>query len=83
MERQRPIQPRDCCGPIVVMRESGIRAPSRATHPVPGQVSAGNARERHSNGMHPTAIVVGTESPGTRSGAIAGHASDRHHVQPR
>jgi hypothetical protein len=83
MSGQRLIQPGDCCGPTAIACESGIRAPSRATHPVPGQVIAGNARERHSNGTHPTAIVVGTGSPETRSGAIAGHACDRHHVQPR
>jgi hypothetical protein len=47
MERQRPIQPRDCCGPTANLRESGIRAPSQGTHPVPGQVIAGNARRRH------------------------------------
>ena len=83
MNGQRPIQPRDCCGPIVIMRESGIRAPSRGTHPVPGQASTGKARERHSNGTHPTAVVVGTPSRAAPSNAITGHASDRHRAQPR
>jgi hypothetical protein len=80
---QRPIQPRDCCSLTASTRESGIRVPSRTTHPLPGQVVAGNALGRDANGTHPTAIVVGTGSPETRSGAIAGHACDRHHVQPR
>jgi hypothetical protein len=44
---QRPIQPRDCCGPTANARESGIRPPSRGTHPLPGQASAGNACGRH------------------------------------
>jgi hypothetical protein len=83
MSGQRPIQPRDCCGLVANACESGIRAPSRETHALPGQVIAGNARERHPNGTHPTAIVVGTESPRTPSGAVAGNACDRHHVQPR
>jgi hypothetical protein len=47
MERQRPIQPRDCRSLIANACESGIRPPSRATHPLPGQASAGNARGRY------------------------------------
>jgi predicted component of type VI protein secretion system len=41
------IQPRDCCSPTANPYESGIRAPSRGRHPLPGQVIAGNAHERH------------------------------------
>jgi hypothetical protein len=41
------IQPRDCCSPTAIMRESGIRAPSRATHPLPGQACTGNALARN------------------------------------
>jgi hypothetical protein len=44
---QRPIQPRDCCGLTANACEYRIRTPSRGTHPVPGQASAGNARRRH------------------------------------
>jgi hypothetical protein len=47
MSGQRPIQPGDCCGLTATARESGMRALSQATHPLPGQVVAGNARERH------------------------------------
>ena len=47
MERQRPIQLRDCCGPTANPCESGIRAPSRGRHPLPGQASAGNALGRY------------------------------------
>jgi hypothetical protein len=44
---QRMIQPRDCCGLTAIMCECRIRAPSRRTHPLPGQVIAGNAFEQH------------------------------------
>jgi hypothetical protein len=44
---QRPIQPRDCCGPTANPYESGIRAPSRGTHPLPGKAVAGSALGRH------------------------------------
>jgi hypothetical protein len=44
---QRPIQPGDGCGPTANAYESGIRPPSRGTHPVPGQVITGNAYGRH------------------------------------
>jgi hypothetical protein len=47
MERQRPIQPHDCRGPTASVCESGIRAPSRGRHAVPGQVIAGKAFGRH------------------------------------
>ncbi|MBK9940641.1 MAG: hypothetical protein IPP13_03345 [Kouleothrix sp.] len=57
MSSQRMIQPRDYCGPTANACESGIRALSQATHPLLGQVIAGNARERHSNGTHPAAIA--------------------------
>jgi hypothetical protein len=67
---QRLIQPGDCCGPTANAHESGIRPPSRATHPLPGQASTGNALGRHPNGTHPAAIVVGTESPAPPSGAL-------------
>jgi hypothetical protein len=58
MSSQRTIQPRDCCGPTASTRESGIRPPSRATHPVPGQAITRNALGRHPNGTHPAAVVV-------------------------
>ena len=77
------IQPRDCCGLTANACESGIRAPSRETHALPGQVIAGNARERHPNGTHPTAIVVGTESRGTPADVIADRASDRRRGHQR
>jgi hypothetical protein len=44
---QRTIQPGDCCGPIANLRESGIRARSQGTHPVPGQAITGKACGRH------------------------------------
>jgi hypothetical protein len=47
MNGQRMIQPRNCCGPTASVCESGMRASSRATHPVPGQASTGNAYGRH------------------------------------
>ena len=47
MSGQRMIQPRDCCGLTANARESGIRPPSRGRHPLPGQVIAGNASDRH------------------------------------
>jgi hypothetical protein len=83
MERQRPIQPRDCRSLIANACESGIRPPSRATHPVPGQASAGNAFELHPKGTHPAVVVVGMESRAAPSGAIAGRASERRCGQPR
>jgi hypothetical protein len=46
MSGQRMIQPRDCCGPTANACESGIRALSQGTHPVPGQASAGKALAR-------------------------------------
>jgi hypothetical protein len=77
MSGQRMIQPRDCGGLTANARESGIRTPSRGTHPLPGQVIAGNASDRHPKRTHPAAIVVGTESQPVRSHAIPGHASGR------
>jgi hypothetical protein len=47
MKRQRMIQPRDCRGLIANVPESGMRAPSRGRHPVPGQAIAGTAYRRH------------------------------------
>jgi hypothetical protein len=83
MSSQRTIQPRDCCGPTASTHESGIRAPSRGRHPVPGQGIAGNACGRDPNGTHPTAVLVGMESQERPSDAIAGRASDRHRAQQR
>jgi hypothetical protein len=77
------IQSHNCCGPTANAPESGIRAPSRGTHALPGQASAGNARGRHPKGTHPAAVVVGTESRAVPSHAIPGHASARHRAQPR
>ena len=47
MNGQRMIQPRDCRGLTANARESGIRAPSQGTHPVPGQAITGKACGRH------------------------------------
>jgi hypothetical protein len=47
MNGQRMIQPRDCCSSTANPCESGIRAPSRGTHPLPGQANARNAFERY------------------------------------
>ena len=46
-ESQRLIQPRDGCNPTANACESGMRAPSQGTHPLPGQAIAGNALGRH------------------------------------
>jgi hypothetical protein len=47
MNGQRMIQPRDCRGLTANARESGIRARSQGTHPVPGQAITGKACGRH------------------------------------
>jgi hypothetical protein len=47
MERQRMIQPGDCCDPTANACESGIRAPSRGRHPLRGKAVAGKALGRH------------------------------------
>ena len=46
-ERQRMIQPRNCCGPTANACESGMRALSQGTHPVPGRAITGNALGRY------------------------------------
>jgi hypothetical protein len=83
IDDQHIIQPRDYRIPTANARESGIRALSRGTHPVPGQGITGNARRRHPRAVHPAAVLVGTGSPAAPSDAIPKHASDRRCVQPR
>jgi hypothetical protein len=83
MSGQRPIQPRACCGLTATARESGIRAPSPATHLVPGQASTGNALGRYPRQRIRRSSWWGTESQERPSDAIPGKACDRHRVQPR